>query len=101
MADQSHGASKALIAKEMASSLALNRGLFEDFNVTWTDRRGRSLLHHAVLRCDYRLVQDMLIAGTSVFCKDRVRVAHKAVIIVSCVFETVSGVHGRVVCGGL
>ena len=57
----------------MASSLAMNRGMFEDFNVTWQDRRGRTLLHHAVLRNDIELVKDMLIAGTSVFTKDRVR----------------------------
>lgn len=79
----SHGASKALIAKEMASSLAMNRGMFEDFNVTWQDRRGRTLLHHAVLRNDVVLVQDMLIAGTSVFTKDRVGATplHLAVLL--------------------
>lgn len=64
---------KASIARELASSLALNRGLFEDFNLTWKDDAGRGLIHHAVMRNDAELVQDMLVAGLSVLEKDRVR----------------------------
>lgn len=66
-------ADKSIVARELAASIALNRGLLEDFNPTWRDDAGRNLLHHAVLRNDAELVQDMLIAGVSVFEADRVR----------------------------
>jgi hypothetical protein len=65
-------ADKAVIARELAASLALNRGLIEDFNLTWRDDAGRGLMHHAVMRNDVKLVQDMIIAGVSVLEKDRV-----------------------------
>lgn len=73
----SHASSdKSIIQREMAASLALNRGLIEDFNLTWKDDAGRGLMHHAALRNDVKLVEDMIISGLSVHDKDRVR--HRA-----------------------